>query len=176
MTGRLLVVAAATLATACGGTWTELANGTHPLVVAAREEMEHGRQEERKRQTQHESICFDGRSARLLDLFYNFYSVKERPQLLLPLLERDLIKNRVESGNLYREDADLRAALTGQESLGRSFVRDMLARAQEDRLALFDTRGEFVAARDAAVSGEVHLSDFIDNEVADQSFHLKEPA
>lgn len=38
------------------------------------------------------------------------------------------------------------------ESFGRSFARNVLARAQEDRLALFDTRGEFVAARDDSVT------------------------
>lgn len=113
MRARLLVIAVAALATACGGTWTELANGTHPLVVAAREEMEYRLQEERKREAQHESICFEGGPVRSLDLFYNLYSVRERPQLLLPPLERDLIRNMVESGSLYREDAALRAVLTG---------------------------------------------------------------
>lgn len=67
--------------------------------------------EEEKQRTQHEMICLDDAPVRRISLFYNVY--KQRPNLRLPALEHDFLRNVVENLKLFEHDARARATLTG---------------------------------------------------------------
>lgn len=104
--------ALAALLMGCSSTWSVTADPTHDAIIRAEDEFQYRVEERRKRAKQHESICFSNAAMRSLDLFYNLFTL-QRPQLLLPRLERDFLMNVVETSDLYPDKPALRKALVG---------------------------------------------------------------